>query len=87
MKKLFFILALILFAQSAQAQLFSKERLSNLETFDNRFLSWGYFLGFNSYDFKFEYVEKHIISSNTALIKYSLIQDPNKQLLSKLILN
>tara|TARA_R110002124_G_scaffold87407_1_gene225174 strand:- start:215527 stop:216234 length:708 start_codon:yes stop_codon:yes gene_type:complete len=58
MKKLFFILALILFAQSAQAQLFSKERLSNLETFDNRFLTWGYFLGFNSYDFKFEYVEE-----------------------------
>jgi len=44
-------------AQSAQAQLFNKERLSNLETFDNRFLTWGYFLGFNSYDFKFDYKE------------------------------
>ena len=58
MKKLFFILALILLAQTAQAQLFSKERLSNLETFDNRFLTWGYFMGFNSYDFKFEYIEE-----------------------------
>jgi len=55
MKKLFLILGLLVFAQSAQAQLFSKERLANLETFDNRFLSWGYFLGFNSYDFKIEY--------------------------------
>ena len=58
MKKLFFVLAVIFIAQSAQAQLFSKERLSNLETFDNRFLTWGYFLGFNSYDFKFEYLEQ-----------------------------
>lgn len=39
----------------SHGQLFSKERLSNLETFDSRPLSWGYFLGFNSYDFKFTY--------------------------------
>ena len=55
MKKVLLILVLLVFAQSAQAQLFSKERLANLETFDNRFLSWGYFLGFNSYDFKIDY--------------------------------
>jgi len=55
MKKLFFVLAVLFLAQSAQAQLFSKERIANLENFDKRFLSWGYFLGFNSYDFKFEY--------------------------------
>ena len=55
MKKLFLLLALCLFAQQMNAQLFSKERLANLETFDNRFLTWGYFLGFNQYDFKFEY--------------------------------
>jgi hypothetical protein len=39
----------------SHAQLFSKERLANLETFDSRPLSWGYFLGFNNYDFKFNY--------------------------------
>lgn len=55
MKKLFFVLAILLFAESAHAQLFDKERLANRETFDKRFLTWGYFLGFNSYDFKFEY--------------------------------
>jgi len=55
MKKLFFVLALLVFAQSAKAQLFSKERLANLESFDNRFLTWGYFLGFNNYDFKIDY--------------------------------
>ena len=59
MRKLVFVLALLLFAQSAQAQLFSKERLSNLETFDNRFLTWGYFLGINNYDFNFDYIEEN----------------------------
>src|SRR5690625_6742372 len=45
------------FAQSAMAQLFTRERITNLENFDKRTLSWGYFLGFNSYDFKFKYNE------------------------------
>ena len=57
-KRVFFILAIVLAAQSANAQLFSKERLANLETFDNRFLTWGYFLGFNSYDFKIDYIDQ-----------------------------
>lgn len=55
MKKLILLLAIGLFAQSVQGQLFSRERLANLETFDAKFLTWGYFLGFNSYDFKIEY--------------------------------
>ncbi len=57
MKKLLFVITIFLFVQTAQAQLFSKERLANLETFDNKFLTWGYFLGFNSYDYKFDYKE------------------------------
>jgi len=55
MKKLFLALILLAFVPSVHAQLFSKERLSNLETFDNRLLSWGYYLGLNQYDFKFDY--------------------------------
>lgn len=55
MRKLLIVITVIMLAQTAQAQLFSRERLSNLETFDNKFLSWGYFLGFNNYDFKIEY--------------------------------
>ena len=55
MRKLIILLAFALFSGNLQAQLFSKERLANLETFDKRFLSWGYFLGFNQYDFKIEY--------------------------------
>lgn len=69
MKKVFFILGFLIFVQSAQAQLFSKERLSNLETFDNRFLSWGYFLGFNSYDFKIEYNNQNTDANTDILVE------------------
>ena len=58
MKNLFLILSLLFLAESAQAQLFSKERLTNQENFDKRFLTWGYFLGLNSYDFKFDYLNQ-----------------------------
>ncbi|MBZ0328061.1 MAG: PorT family protein [Altibacter sp.] len=69
MKKLLFVLAILLFAQSAQAQLFSKERLANLENFDNRFLTWGYFLGFNSYDFKFDYINQNTDANTDILVE------------------
>lgn len=58
MKHLFLILSFLLLTESAQAQLFSKEKLTNQENFDKRFLTWGYFLGFNSYDFKFDYLNQ-----------------------------
>ncbi|MFT6128013.1 MAG: hypothetical protein ACJAVA_002510, partial [Flavobacteriaceae bacterium] len=58
MKHLLLILSLLLLAESAQAQMFSKEKLTNQENFDERFLTWGYFLGFNSYDFKFDYLNQ-----------------------------
>lgn len=67
MKKLIILLAIGLLAQSVQAQLFSRERLANLETFDAKFLTWGYFLGFNSYDFKIEY-NNELGNGNTDVI-------------------
>jgi len=69
MKKVFFILGFLIFVQSAQAQLFSKERLSNLETFDNRLLSWGYYLGFNNYDFKIEYNNQDTDANTDILVE------------------
>ncbi|HLW13968.1 MAG TPA: porin family protein [Flavobacteriaceae bacterium] len=58
MKKTLLLLLLFTgFIQSAKAQWFGRERITNLENFDKRPISWGYFLGFNSYDFKFEYHE------------------------------
>jgi hypothetical protein len=35
--------------------MFGSEPLINLENFDKQRVHWGYFLGFNSYDFKFDY--------------------------------
>ncbi len=55
MKKLFFTLVVLVFTQHMSAQLFSKERVRNLQNFDKPRLSWGYILGFNSYNFDFDY--------------------------------
>ena len=64
MKQLVLIFGFLLLAQSANAQLFNTERLANLETFDNRFLTWGYYLGFNNYDFKIDY-KRQFADDNT----------------------
>ena len=45
---------LILASPKANAQ-FGKEPILNLQNEDKRFLNWGYYLGFNQYDFQFEY--------------------------------
>ena len=48
------LLALFL-TTASQAQLFTKEKVENLETVDKETLSWGYYLGFNNLDFKLDY--------------------------------
>ena len=58
MKKLFFAIIILSFAQNANAQLFNKERILNRENEDKKTLSWGYFIGFNSYDYNFDYYEQ-----------------------------
>ncbi len=56
MKHILVILSLLLASQSVSAQLFTKEKVTNnINNIDQKFLTWGYFLGFNQYDFKFEY--------------------------------
>ena len=49
------VLLFLLLYNTVTAQLFSREKILNQENFDKAFLSWGYFLGFNSYDFNFDY--------------------------------
>ena len=53
MKKIFLLIFLVVASQS-QAQ-FGKDPLTNLENWDKQRVHWGYFLGFNSYDFKIDY--------------------------------
>lgn len=68
MKRLTILFLLLFLVQDIHAQLFSKERLTNLENFDKQRLSWGYFFGFNNYDFKFQYknpTEDILVEKNT----------------------
>lgn len=55
MKKYIAILGLVLCSLPGNAQIFSGERLINQPDIDNKRWSWGYFLGFNSYDYSFRY--------------------------------
>lgn len=60
MKKLFLYI-IIFTGVCAHAQFgtnpFAKDPIINLENFDKQRVHWGYFLGFNSYGFKFDYTD------------------------------
>src|SRR5690606_8951570 len=77
MRNLGFILVFLMIGQTASAQLFSKEKIQNQETFDKQLLTWGYFLGLNSYDYKFEYEEdlKDILVETNLGFSVGLIGD------------
>lgn len=57
MKKVFLVLSLLIISQTALAQLFSKNKIQNNQNMDMAKWSYGYFLGFNNYDFNFDYHE------------------------------
>lgn len=77
MQKLVVLISILMLSQTASAQLFSKERVLNNENFDKQFLTWGYFLGFNSYDFNFDYNEnkKDILVETNVGFSVGLIGD------------
>ncbi|WP_088340670.1 type IX secretion/gliding motility protein PorT/SprT [Robiginitalea sediminis] len=52
--RLFLALGSLLLATTSRSQ-FNEKPVLNLENEDKKFLNWGYYLGFNHYDFKFEY--------------------------------
>ena len=47
----------LILSQESHAQLFSKERIQNGASMDQKKISWGYFLGFNNFDFNIDYKE------------------------------
>lgn len=55
MKNYLVLFALLFVCFQSNAQFFSGERLLNQAEIDNQRWSWGYYLGFNSYDYKFIY--------------------------------
>lgn len=57
MKKWFLIGMGLLFVTSSLSAQFNERPILNQENEDKKLLNWGYFLGFNQYDFKFDYIE------------------------------
>lgn len=60
MKYFFIAIAFLFITQTSNAQLFKKEKVTydanqGRGSTENNLLRWGYFLGVNSYDFKFDY--------------------------------
>ncbi|MGC1517117.1 MAG: porin family protein [Maribacter sp.] len=55
MKKWFLTPLLLLLMASTLCAQFNESPILNKQNEDKKFLNWGYFLGFNQYDFKFEY--------------------------------
>ncbi|MGV7106315.1 type IX secretion/gliding motility protein PorT/SprT [Flavobacterium sp. U410] len=57
MKKILIIFLISISLSSyGQFRMFGKDPLINKENFDKQRVHWGYFLGFNSLDFKFDYL-------------------------------
>ncbi len=58
MKRIFALLFIVWALQmQAQFNTFGKNPIINMETFQKQRVHWGYYLGFNFYDFKFDYKE------------------------------
>ncbi|ADV49540.1 PorT family protein [Cellulophaga sp. E16_2] len=69
MKNIFFLFLGLFICLNTQAQ-FNERPILNLQNEDEAPLNWGYFLGFNSFDFKFDYVDvprdgDHLVSTST----------------------
>lgn len=68
---------LIISSLTIQAQ-FGKDPIINLENMDKKIITWGYYLGFNSYDFRFDYkttVKKDIETSTSTGFNVGLVGD------------
>lgn len=79
MKKLFYLLLLCSLSFHGQSKgMFSKDPIINLENFDKQRVHWGYFLGFNFYNFKIDYVntpETDIAVKNVTGFNVGLVGD------------
>ncbi|MCR5863316.1 PorT family protein [Flavobacterium sp. J372] len=79
MKKFLAVIALLTsLCSHAQfgTNVFGRDPIINLENFDKQRVHWGYFLGFNSYGFKFDYInpqEVDIIEKGTTGFNVGLV--------------
>lgn len=78
-KSIVFILLILTISSKAQGVkgMFSKDPIINHENFDKQRVYWGYFLGFNFYDYKFDYkaVAPDIIVNRTTGFNVGLVGD------------
>ncbi|MGJ8548621.1 porin family protein [Winogradskyella wichelsiae] len=78
MKQVLVLLAFLFVFQSSSAQLFTKEKVTNsVNNIDQKTLTWGYFLGFNQYDFNFDYNQdlKDILVDESSGFHLGLVGD------------
>jgi hypothetical protein len=79
MKKFLAVIALLSgLGSNAQfgTNVFGRDPIINLENFDKQRVHWGYFLGFNSYGFKFDYInpqEVDVIEKSTTGFNVGLV--------------
>ncbi|MFN3639845.1 MAG: porin family protein [Flavobacterium sp.] len=78
MKKQLILIILILSSLQSFSQfksMFAKDPMINLENFDMQRVHWGYFLGFNFYDFKWDYlgVTEDVESNGTTGFNVGLV--------------
>lgn len=68
MKNVLLTIIVLMSTELVSAQLFSKERLVNNENFDKPQLSYGYYLGFNVYDYNIDYTRN---VNDVQVLKYA----------------
>ncbi|MEP0262771.1 porin family protein [Dokdonia sp.] len=56
MRILIAILFFLTLTSTVQAQWLTRPRVQNDQNFDKKLISWGYYLGFNSFDYNFDYI-------------------------------
>ena len=87
-KKYYLLLLLILFITEVNAQYPSfREKIVNLPNFDEKSLHYGYYVGFNSYDYKFEYIDDYYRINNYPDIQVESITGFNVGLIGDLRIN
>jgi len=87
-KKYYLLLLFTLFITKVNAQYPSfREKIVNLPNFDEKSLHYGYYVGFNSYDYKFEYIDDYYRINNYPDIQVESITGFNVGLIGDLRIN
>lgn len=75
MKKWIFMCVVLLYTTQTITAQFNENPVPNKENEDKKFLNYGYFLGFNQYDFKFDYInnDRDILTKKTLGFNVGLI--------------